>query len=1064
MAYDIGPRIGVDGEREFRSQITLISETIKTLDSELRATTSGFEGMTKNQKDAAEKVKTLNEQIRLQNEKLTQQNKALQEATDKYGENSTVTQKWKRTVAESTTELNRMKSELEETQKHAGKLSEALIVSGNKLQALSGKFSSIGNKLTLGVTTPIVGAAAASFKFASDLNENLNKTEVAFGENADAVIQWSKTTLKQFGLSQSTALEMGATWMDMGTSMEIPLDTATDMSKNLVGLSADMASFKNISIERAQTALNGIYTGETEALKGLGIVMTEANLEAYALSKGTETSYKNMDQAQKVSLRYQYVLDKTKNSQGDFSRTSDAAANQMRIAKESAKELAASFGEKLLPVGTKLLQFANGLLDQFNNLDDGTKELIIQIAAAAAALGPLSKGIGLVTQIGGGAIKGIGGLIEKVKGLSGAMSTSAGNVSGLSGALTKFAPYGGPIVLAVGGFAALEFGIHTLMMQTSDYVTETKKVIAEIDKQSEAFRELKDAADKKMDQADSEAFYYQGLYKELTRIVEANGKVKEGYEDRAQFILGELKESYGIESTIVDGVVQKYDTLTKSIENSIDASRAQKLLEANDDVYLEAIQNIQGAEESLNEIRSEYEKYRALVEDPNSSYNAVDSLGHTIMSHADRKEIIDNYRVQQEAYTKALAQYEDYQKTISQYESAEIAIKKGNFKEGLSVLNAKLTAQGNYNNSQYKIKANELENERITNQILLKEYERTGSETVRIQLESSNAKIEALQKEIELSAQTIRDSQNPFVRLLYNFASAASAGYADQLDFEAPTIEQISTIQEALTDNDPLISGAASSVANGMVAAFMSKDPNMREAGNRLLQTFQQAMAEEDPNIRNRSLATAQLAAATLSAFNPEAEMTGGEFARRFQAGIASEEEAVKSASAHLVAAAVSSMISALNSKNQMLSTAVQGILNATTKSGPVRSQTLYSPEPPTFAANTRNVAVPALMSAEAENEPIQAMALPLERFAQTGITRAVRNSALKTAVGIEQRVSATLLPNNLKIDVHIPDGTVTSGPTINQTNNFYSPEALTPAETARLNRINTRRTLQALR
>ena len=146
------------------------------------------------------------------------------------------------------------------------------------------------------------------------------------------------------------------------------------MSQTLVGLAADMASFKNISIDRAQTALNAVYTGETESLKELGVVMTQANLEAYAMSKGIEKSYQDMTEAEKVTLRYQYVLDKTQNSQGDFARTSDSAANQMRIAQESAKELAAEFGQKLLPAGTKILEFANDLLDGFNNLDDGTQQ------------------------------------------------------------------------------------------------------------------------------------------------------------------------------------------------------------------------------------------------------------------------------------------------------------------------------------------------------------------------------------------------------------------------------------------------------------------------------------------------------------------------------------------------------------------------------------------------------------------------------------------------------------------------------------------------------------------
>jgi phage-related protein len=251
------------------------------------------------------------------------------------------------------------------------------------------KASSIGKGLTLGVTVPLLGAAAASFKFASDFNESLNKVEVSFGNNADSIKEWSKTTLNTFGLAQGTSLDMAAFFGDMGTSMGINTKEASTMSRKLVGLAADLSSFKNIGIDQATTALSGIFTGETESIKQLGYVMTQTNLEEYARSKGIKKSMKDMTQQEQVLLRYSYILDRSRNAQGDFARTSDNAANQMRIFKESTKELAATMGQNLLPIITPVIKDLNSMLKKFGNLSPTIQKNILIIGGIVAAIGPL---------------------------------------------------------------------------------------------------------------------------------------------------------------------------------------------------------------------------------------------------------------------------------------------------------------------------------------------------------------------------------------------------------------------------------------------------------------------------------------------------------------------------------------------------------------------------------------------------------------------------------------------------------------------------------------------------
>lgn len=263
-----------------------------------------------------------------------------------------------------------------------------------KMQTLGTKMNEMGKSLSLYVTGPLLAGGAAAIKFASDYEESLNKVNVAFGPASESVKAFAKTSLQSFGIAEGSALDAAAMYGDMATSMGLPQNAAAKMSTSLVGLAGDLASFKNIGIDQANTALAGIFTGETESLKKLGIVMTEANLQSFALSKGIKTQVKDMDQASKVNLRYAYIMANTTNAQGDFVRTGGGAANQMRVFQESLKQLAQQFGAVILPAFTKLITFVNGLIKGFGNLSPATKTLIVGVAGVAAAIGPLMVGLG----------------------------------------------------------------------------------------------------------------------------------------------------------------------------------------------------------------------------------------------------------------------------------------------------------------------------------------------------------------------------------------------------------------------------------------------------------------------------------------------------------------------------------------------------------------------------------------------------------------------------------------------------------------------------------------------
>lgn len=258
-----------------------------------------------------------------------------------------------------------------------------------KTKDIGSSMTSVGKRMTLGLTLPIAIGMGVAVKAASDLNETINKVEVAFGNSSVAVKKWSETSISKMGLAKQSALDAAALFGDMATSMGLPQAAAADMSMSLVQLGADLSSFKNIPIQEAQTALAGVFTGETESLKRLGIVMTETNLLEYAKAKGITKTVQEMTQAEKVQLRYNYIMDKTKNSQGDFIRTSSGTANQIRQTQERFKELSAQLGANLLPIVNKLLTFVQKVMKAFSELSPRLQNIILIIGGVLAVAGPL---------------------------------------------------------------------------------------------------------------------------------------------------------------------------------------------------------------------------------------------------------------------------------------------------------------------------------------------------------------------------------------------------------------------------------------------------------------------------------------------------------------------------------------------------------------------------------------------------------------------------------------------------------------------------------------------------
>ena len=205
----------------------------------------------------------------------------------------------------------------------------------------------------------IVKFGKEAVSLASDLNEVQNVVNTAFGSMSSQVDAWAKNSIKQFGMSELSAKQMASTYMAMSVGSGLQGQGAADMAMKTAERAADISSFYNKSLEESDTMLKSIWTGETESLKQIGVVMTQTNLDAFALANGFGKTTSEMSQGEQIMLRYQYVMDQTRLAAGDFVKTQDSWANQTKILSEQWKQFLSIMGGVLIQVLTPALQFLN---------------------------------------------------------------------------------------------------------------------------------------------------------------------------------------------------------------------------------------------------------------------------------------------------------------------------------------------------------------------------------------------------------------------------------------------------------------------------------------------------------------------------------------------------------------------------------------------------------------------------------------------------------------------------------------------------------------------------------
>lgn len=239
---------------------------------------------------------------------------------------------------------------------------------GNSSSGIKTASFNLGNLLKTAIGFKAIRGLAnlgkSAIGFGSAITEIENVVDVSFGSMADEAYKFASAAKEQFGLSELAAKQYSGTMMAMMKSSGVAQDAASKMSISLAGLAGDIASFYNIDTDTAFQKIRSGISGEIEPLRQLGINLSVANMEAYALSRGITTSYNAMSQAEKVALRYNYLMSVTGDVQGDFARTSGTWANQVRLLTLNFQSLSVVIGQGLIAGILPAIQALNALMSK----------------------------------------------------------------------------------------------------------------------------------------------------------------------------------------------------------------------------------------------------------------------------------------------------------------------------------------------------------------------------------------------------------------------------------------------------------------------------------------------------------------------------------------------------------------------------------------------------------------------------------------------------------------------------------------------------------------------------
>ena len=286
------------------------------------------------------------------------------------------------------------------------KFGKGLGKAGRETQTFGDKVKKFGKVAAAAFAAAGAAAATMAVKFglegvkaASDLNEEIGKAEVIFGDVSDEIMAFAKTADRALGLTQKEAINAASTFATFGKAAGLSGKDLSKFSKGATTLASDLASFYNTNADEAITAIGAALRGESEPIRRFGVLLNDASLKAKAMEMGLYDGKGALDVQAKSLAAYEVILDQTTDAQGDFARTSDGLAGQQKILDAQLENLKTTMGQSLLPVMKDLVTQANFMAAAFGGKDpEGLSQRARELAGVYDGQGSGAYNLGLALR------------------------------------------------------------------------------------------------------------------------------------------------------------------------------------------------------------------------------------------------------------------------------------------------------------------------------------------------------------------------------------------------------------------------------------------------------------------------------------------------------------------------------------------------------------------------------------------------------------------------------------------------------------------------------------------
>ena len=605
------------------------------------------------------------------------------------------------TANEAASQLAKFANIMQMSQKDFSKLGSSIVDLGNHFAtteadivamamrlAGAGKQVGLSEGQVLGLATALSSVGIEAEMGGSAISKAMVKMQNAVEQGGTKL----NTVLKKTGMSLRSLELMSANdsmgFKELSQSIEM---TSTEL-KQLITAGANLEDFAKVSgmtTEQFKKAWKEDAAGALSAfIKGLGDAESKGESAITMLSEMGLTEVRLRDSllraANAGNLFNDAIETGTKAWEDNTALTNEAnkrydtLKSKISIAINKVKDLAITFGNKMMPTLEKVIDKIGNLTEWVANLNDGQVETILKIGATITAIGPLLTIFGKITSTTGGAVKGIGTFTQAIGVMRGTVTTTSTAVNGLAKVFSFINPTTIALTALVGVIAGLK-------ISTENAVKETKAFDEEMNKQKQALEEYNKKIDETTNANLAQINSTSKLKEELKTLVDENGKVKKGYEGRVSFILNQLNEALGTEYKLNGNIVEGYQKLQTEIDKTIKKKKAETILNGEEEKYKNAIENQTKAVEDLKKAHENLgmsvEEAKAKLQKLKEEKIWIDENGEERYESIWAYQEVKNLENLVNAYDKAEYSVKEYTSEVKKYEKDYALFAEGKYDE-----------------------------------------------------------------------------------------------------------------------------------------------------------------------------------------------------------------------------------------------------------------------------------------------------------------------------------------------------------------------------------------------